>query len=98
MRLNIMKKEQFLVLVLFGVLLIAGCDKASDSNNLSSKRFVGGDTGLKLSFSDDPPTRVGDNSADEFDVVVVVENEGEHDIDDGKVIASLQGIDREAFS
>ena len=93
-----MKKEHFLVLVLFGVLLIAGCDKASDSNNLSSKRFVGGDNGLKLSFSDDTPTRVGDNSADEFDVVVVAENEGEHDIDDGKVIASLQGIDREAFS
>jgi hypothetical protein len=102
MRFNNMEKKHFLVFLVFGVLFIAGCDQLGEdsdsSTSISTKRFIGGTKGLSLSFSEDTPSRVGDNSADEFEIIIVAKNEGEHDIERGKIITSLQGIDRDAFA
>ena len=93
-----MKKEYVFVFLMFSILSIAGCEQGADTTSSVGKRFIGGDKGLTLSFSQDIPTRIGDNNADEFDIIIIAENEGEFDIESGKIIASLQGIDREAFS
>ncbi|MBI2667827.1 hypothetical protein HYX17_03610 [Candidatus Woesearchaeota archaeon] len=92
-----MGKKSIFIFLIFGILIIAGCD--SSTNNVSTnKAFIGGEKGLLLSFSEDTPDRIGDNNADKFDIVINVENNGEQNIERGKIIASLQGIDRDAFS
>lgn len=84
-------------MALFVVLFLFGCTSTEDSS--TSNRFIGGTTGLTLSFVDgEPPSVVGDNAEDEFDVSILAINDGEADIDSGRLIVTLQGVERDAFS
>ena len=92
-----MNKAIKLILIVLLVLFVAACKKSPISP--SSKGFVGGDSGLDISFiKDEPPDIVLDNNQDEFDIAVRLVNAGEEDIDEGEIIATLNGIEKDAFS
>jgi hypothetical protein len=95
-----MKKRNIMLFLVFLMIFLVGCQKGSSTDSSSrGKIFISGNDGLSIAFDDEEtPERIGDNSADEFDIVINVENNGEHDIESGKIIATLQGIDRDAFS
>ncbi len=92
-----MRKELvFLVTILSLFLVIVGC--TSDTGVTKPGAFVGGTSGLDLSFiSEEPPDRILDDNQDLFYVTVALENKGEFDIPANKMISSLSGIDKDSF-
>ncbi|MDD5178358.1 MAG: lipoprotein [Candidatus Nanoarchaeia archaeon] len=84
-------------LILFVVLFLAGCSSTNETS--TAGRFIGGTTGLEIEFIEgEPPLTVGDKGEDEFDIGVLAKNIGESDIESGKLIVTLQGIEGNAFS
>src|SRR3989344_331452 len=93
-----MKKR--LVVILGLLLLVSACagltkgaDKGSDS------AFVGGTKALSIAFAaEEPPAKVLDDDQEEFFITLLLKNEGEFTIPSGRILASLSGISKEAFS
>ncbi|MDD5253826.1 MAG: hypothetical protein PHG05_01835 [Candidatus Nanoarchaeia archaeon] len=87
--------KRYLLILVLGLFLV-GC---SQTDTTTSGRFIGGTTGLELGFVEgEPPLVVGDNNEDEFDIGIIAKNQGEADIEAGKMIVTLQGIEKDAFS
>ena len=93
-----MKKR--LVLFISLVFLLAGCTGLSKGTDQSSdSAFVGGTKALSLAFAgDEPPAKVLDDNQEEFFITLLLKNEGEFTIPKGRILASLSGISKEAFS
>ena len=93
-----MKKR--LVLFIALVFLIAGCTGLGKSNNSKDdSAFVGGTKAISLAFAaDEPPAKVLDDNQEEFFITLLLKNEGEFTIPKGRILASLSGISKEAFS
>ncbi|MBW3011990.1 hypothetical protein KY311_02310 [Candidatus Woesearchaeota archaeon] len=88
-------KKLFFVLVM--ALILLGC-QGGEENDLSESPFVGGTTGLLLSFTEDaPPQDVYDGGDFPFDVEVKIVNDGETQISKDDVIVELLGIDPVEF-
>jgi len=84
-----------LLVLIASVVFIAGCVQGDD---LVTGPFVGGTNGLTIGFGQDaPPDRVFDNNEEDFDIIIEVENVGEFDIPEDKVIVTLSGIDVRDF-
>lgn len=87
-----MKKNLYLLLLITGLLFIAGCSSGSEartSGGLSMDAFEGGDEALSMEFAEgSPPQRVMDGGIQPFNVRVSLENLGEQDIqaDSGYVV------------
>lgn len=91
-----MKKS--VVALIFLLILISGC-QVQKKENPSLGIFIGGNSGLEFSFAENqPPLKVLDNNQDHFSITLKLQNKGEFTIPSGKVIASLSGINAEAFS
>lgn len=92
-----MRKELvFLMVILSLFLIIVGC--TSTGTVQTPGAFVGGTSGLDLSFiSEEPPDNVLDDNQDLFYITVAIENKGEFDILANKIISSLSGIDKDSF-
>ena len=92
-----MKRATKLTLILLVTLVfIAAC---TQKQTASKGRFVGGTSGLTFSFMiDEPPEIVSDSNQDEFDIGLALENVGEEDIAPSQVIATLNGLEKDAFS
>ena len=91
-----MKKSHLFLILLVALVavLVAGC-----TTQKTTGRFIGGDKGLEISFIDqEPPNEVLDNSEDEFDITLRLRNVGEASIPAGKIIATLNGINKDDFS
>ncbi|MBW2971221.1 hypothetical protein KY320_03615 [Candidatus Woesearchaeota archaeon] len=91
-----MRKE---LLVLMGLVLVvlAGC---KGKNTVSaSDPFLGGTTGLLISFMEDaPPVEVYDGGDFPFDIVVKLTNDGVSDVAASDVRVKISGIDPAQFS
>ena len=87
----------FLIFISF-TFLISGCEEKVVENNIGDP-FVGGTTGLTFIFQEfEPPTSVLDDSQEEFYITLLVKNAGEWTVPEGRVIASLSGIQAVAFN
>jgi len=89
-----------IILITLLVLLIslAGCQFKRETTAEPLGAYIGGTSGLSVDFQENaPPLEVYDENQDEFDIALLLENKGEHDIPPNKVIASLSGIRGEDF-
>ena len=91
-----MKNYVNIILILALLIFASGCgDKTTPSKE---SPFIGGTTGLLISYDKDaPPAEVYDGGDFDFDVVVKLKNEGEHTVSKDKVKVSLSGIDPREF-
>jgi len=84
-----------IILLLVASVFIVGCVQEDD---LVTGPFVGGTNGLTIGFGDNaPPDKVFDNNDEDFDIIIELENVGEFDILENKIIATLSGIDVRDF-
>lgn len=82
-------KWYMIALVLALGLVVAGCSTGGD--DYVARSYIGGTDGLSLSFEEyAPPTEV--NFGDEFNVVVVLENNGEYTVEEGDYFVRLMGF------
>ncbi len=88
----------FLGILLIISLVFAGCtSKPTNVRRLTS--YIGGSDGLAIGFSKNaPPDKVLDERQEEFDVSLDIQNKGEYTVLPGEIIATLSGINGEAFN
>ncbi len=92
------KSKKGLIIAFLLLLLLAGCQQKSNKGDVAGP-YVGGTKGLEFAFQEDePPATVLDDGQEEFFITLLVRNLGEYDVPIGKAIASLSGIDANAFS
>lgn len=84
------------VLVMFLVLIfLAGCKTTTQQ---ASGAYVGGTNGLKIEFVEsEPPDTVLDANSDQFYITLRFTNQGEHDLDEGDIKVTLDGISKQEF-
>lgn len=89
--------KKMLILLMGVLLIISACD--SDNNELVTETpFLGGNEGVKISFIDNfPPSTVGDRGEDPFDIIIEVENRGEHAVNAEEAHIRLTGFSATAF-
>ncbi len=91
-----MKNYVSIILICVLLVFVFGCDKETPISKESP--FIGGTTGLLISYDKDaPPAEVYDGGDFDFDVVVKLKNEGEHTVTKDKVEVKLSGIDPTEF-
>jgi len=92
-----MKKIYISAFLLLGVFLMAA-SCGSDTPTTTSTGYIGGTTGLSLAYATDmPPAKVMDNNQETFAIGLDLENKGEYRIQPGEVMATVTGIDVNAF-
>jgi len=85
------------IFILAVALFLTGCEQTEETTNLDGP-YVGGSEGLKFSFQEyEPPQIVLDDSQEDFFITLVVKNMGEYTIPEEGIIASLSGVDANAF-
>ena len=88
----------FVGIVLLVIALASGCTP-QEGSEVPKGPYVGGDKGLEFAFQEDePPAKVMDDNQDPFFITLLLRNLGEYDVPIGGVVASLSGIDKNAFS
>jgi len=92
------KKGNVLVLLfLVGSLFLMGCQQTTDVAPEEGP-YVGGFKGMQFAFQEsEPPVAVLDDSQESFYFTLVVRNLGEFTVPEGRAIASLSGVDANAF-
>tara|TARA_Y100000310_G_scaffold340574_1_gene436890 strand:+ start:6863 stop:7825 length:963 start_codon:yes stop_codon:yes gene_type:complete len=84
------------VLLIISV-FVSGCQPKTPEQLIEGP-FAGGSSGLNFAFQEgEPPATVLDNGQQEFFVTLVVRNSGEYTVPAGSAIASLSGVDADAF-
>ncbi len=92
------KIKRGLVFALVLLALLIGCKQQADTQDLTSP-YVGGTDGLEFAFQEDePPLNVLDDGQEDFYITLLVRNLGEYTVPQGEAVASLSGIDANAFS
>lgn len=95
-----MKRGKFaFILVLSLVLILAAC--TSGSSKTSAGGFVGGKTGVSTSITVDSASggnKVLDSGNENFRVLVNLQNQGEHTINENDIVVTLNGLSFDAFS
>ena len=91
-----MKNYVNIILILSLLVFAFGCNQETPISKESP--FIGGTTGLLISYDKNaPPAEVYDGGDFDFEVVVKLKNEGEYPISKDKVEVSLSGIDPKEF-
>ena len=94
-----MNKKGVLILVILLSLFIIGCQTGQKKEKQTLGIFIGGTDALDFSFLEgQPPSKVLDNLQEPFFIGLKLQNKGEYEIPQNKIIASLSGINSEAFS
>lgn len=85
--------------VLLVVLFLSACQLTpGDSPQGENKAFIGGTQGVDVAFAqDEPPQRVLDDNQQEFSITLLLRNGGEFTVPAGQLIASLSGVQKQAF-
>ncbi|MCB9362407.1 hypothetical protein H6504_03140 [Candidatus Woesearchaeota archaeon] len=79
-----------LVLLLF---LASGCTTSTGGSGSKTTPFIGGSTGIAMSFAEgSPPSEVFDGGQYQFDVVVKLENKGEYTVNKDDVTVKISGF------
>jgi hypothetical protein len=90
-------EKRGLVLLLILVIFIVGCQSTKDGPETSGP-YVGGTSGLQFAFQEtEPPASVLDDGQQEFFITLLVRNMGEYTVTEGQAVASISGIDANAF-
>lgn len=85
-------------IVAASILFASGCEEEG-AGAIKQDPFVGGTTGLTVNFAEGaPPPETFDGGDSPFDVVVILENKGEHDVKKEDVEVSIKGILASDFS
>ena len=93
-----MKKIAIVLLVLASLIVFTGCG-GGDGDTTTTKTFIGGTTGLLLSFQENaPPTEVLDGGQQPFTISVKLENNGETDVLKENCDVSIKGINPVDFN
>jgi len=88
----------FLALLLTASLVFTGCNNTTEKVRKLTN-YIGGNDGLAIGFTKNaPPDTVLDERQEDFDVSLDIENKGEFTVEPGRILATLSGIDREAFN
>ena len=91
-----MMRNYAIVALLAALLVLTGCDTGGNEPAGNWKTFIGGTEGVSLRFDTDaPPMEV--NIGDEFMVMVVLENLGEHTVAAEDYFVKLKGFSPEEF-
>lgn len=90
-------KKYLIILALALTLVMSGCNGGSDGNvGANWNTFIGGTEGVNLRYDiDAPPAEV--NIGDEFMVMLVLENMGEHTIQAEDYFVQLKGFSPQEF-
>ena len=92
-----MKNYVSIILILSLLIFAFGCKQETTPSKESP--FIGGTTGLLISYDKDaPPAEVYDGGDFPFDVVVKLKNEGEYSVSKDKVKVNIIGIHPQEFS
>ncbi|MBS3098215.1 hypothetical protein J4209_05465 [Candidatus Woesearchaeota archaeon] len=93
-----MIKKYLVAISLIGLFFFAvGCNEQT-TDSKDETPFVGGTAGLLIDFVEDsPPAEVTDGGNFPFDVVVKLENDGEHFVAKEDVVLKITGIDPAEF-
>jgi hypothetical protein len=98
-----MKKILFILMAVMLAGALYGCQPVEQTTNeTATTAYLGGETGLVLSFlTNAPPETVYEKpaagSVSPFDISVKVENVGEYNVPEGKYKLSITGIDAASF-
>jgi hypothetical protein len=82
--------------VILSVLLLAGCTGGGNSNSATNP-FVGGTTGLVVSFIENAPPAMVTDTNFPFTIAVRLENAGEYDIPAGAAKVTISGMNPADF-
>lgn len=94
-----MKFTYVLIPILILALLFTGCATTETTTPRKLTDYVGGSDGVSIEFEDEaPPDQVFDNGEEDFFIALKISNEGEYTIEEGGIIASLSGINKNDFS
>ncbi len=97
-----MIKGHYTILLLFFIgvsLLFSGCKGEGGATSTKQDPFLGGTTGLSVDFAEGaPPTEAFDGGDSPFDVVVIVENKGEHTVEKSDCRIKIKGVLASDFS
>ena len=93
------KKIMFVALMISLLVLISACQRGDQRGGVAPRTpFLGGTTGLFIDFErGSPPEEVTDRGTFDFNAIVKLRNDGEHDVERNKVKVSLIGILPEDF-
>jgi hypothetical protein len=92
-----MKKVYISGMLLFAILLVAA-SCGSNTKTTTSTGYIGGTDGLSVAYSTDmPPAKIMDNDQETFSIGLDLENKGEYRIQTNEIIATVTGIDLNAF-
>lgn len=90
-------KRYLLVAVFAFSLLVAGCADNGDGPSGQMRTFIGGTDGVDVDFEvGAPPAEV--NIGDDFNVMMVLENKGEHTVEPEDYFVQLRGFSPDDFS
>lgn len=82
-------KNYVLIIMLIGILTLSACTPGGKTDVGNEKTYLGGSQGLKIAFAEGaPPKTVSDVGGEQlFDIVIDIENKGEHSVktDDAKI-------------
>lgn len=93
-----MKSIYISALLLLGVFLMAASCGSETTTQTTSTGYIGGISGLSIAYATDmPPAKVMDNNQETFAIGLDLENKGEYRIQPNEVIATVTGIDTNAF-
>ena len=87
----------FTLLIVFS-LVFAGCSNEK-TNVRKLTNYIGGSDGLAIAFSkSSPPDKILDDKQEDFDIALDLTNKGEFTIDPNHIVATLSGMDGDAFN
>ncbi|MBN2112424.1 hypothetical protein JW707_04990 [Candidatus Woesearchaeota archaeon] len=92
-----MKKYIFAMAVI-SMLFLTGCGEGEGQLPGAGTPFLGGTSGVSISFEDSPPAEVFDGGDFPFDIVVRLKNDGEWDIPKNNIKVKISGIRAEQFN
>ena len=96
-----MIKKIYLIVLLILALFLSACNSSGDrTSGISSQdaNFIEGDGGLKIEFGENtPPSEVLDNGIGIFQIRLLIENLGEHGIDENQAFLKLVGLSSKDF-
>lgn len=89
------KKIILLALMALGLILISACTQQEPTSNSG---YLGGQKGLDIKFLQGaPPESISDGGEQDFDMVIEVQNLGEHYVEAGEAYIKLSGFPPSSF-
>jgi hypothetical protein len=93
-----MRKVAIIILSI-AILLIVGCTTPGEGKQVNIEPFIGGTQGLDIQFeANTPPTETFDGGFSPFDIVLRIENKGEHKVKKESTQVEITGIRAQEFN